>query len=376
MGLACYGDPAIARADLERFAPTIRGLRSYRWREWQLDQQVVDGRLHAHYREGAQLRLLIDRYGAANVAAAAQAILEDRVLTLIRNAVARLGSRRLIGTGGIFLNVKTSQRLLDEGIVDALFIPPGPGDEGLAAGYAFDAHVAATGTPPQPIESAYLGPSYDEAAIVAALARTPGIDCSRPADLPEAVADLLENRTVVGWFLGRMEFGPRALGARSVLADPRDPAMRDHINDKLKKRDWFMPFAPSVLEEWCDECFVNYHPSPYMNLAFSMRPPYDTTVPAIMHVDKTARPQAVSRETNPLYYDAIDAFRRRTGIPMVLNTSFNRHGLPIVCTPDDALNHLRWGCIDVLAIGPFIVRRDGPPIPFEEPRALKDSEID
>lgn len=138
-----------------------------------------------------------------------------------------------------------------------------------------------------------------------------------------------------------------------------------------------MPFAPSVLKEYADACFINYQDSPFMNLAFAMKPPYDTAVPAIMHIDQTARPHSVDRETNPLYHATIDAFRRRTGVPMVLNTSFNRHGLPIVCTPHDALEHLRWGCVDVLAIGPYLVRRAGDPIPFSGlGRAAADAEND
>lgn len=372
MGLACYGDPTVARVDLERFAPRVTGLTLRRWREWQLDQAVIDGQLIAHYRESAPLRILIERYGPANVAAAAQAILEDRVVNLIRKVVERTGRRRLVAGGGIFLNVKASKRLLDEGVVESLFIPPGPGDEGLAAGYAMLTYAERCAPRrPEPLRSAYLGPSYGEAEIVAELARTPDIRCERPACLSEATADLLTQGVVVGWFQGAMEFGPRALGARSVLADPRDPTMRDRINDRLKKRDWFMPFAPSVLEEHCADWFVNYHPSPYMNLAFAVRPPLAERIPAVVHVDGTSRPQAVARSVNPEYYATIDAFYRRTGVPMVLNTSFNRHGLPIVCTPRDALDHLLWGCIDALAIGPFLVVRTGPVRPYQKSDRLR-----
>jgi carbamoyltransferase len=220
--------------------------------------------------------------------------------------------------------------------------------------------------PPAHVKSAYLGPAFTDGEVLQELQRYDDISYRQLAldNVPLETAQLIVDGQVVGWFQGRMEWGPRALGNRSVLADPRDPRMRDRINDRLKKRDWFMPFAPSVLKEYCDECFINYHPSPYMNLAFDMRPPYDELVPAIMHVDKTARPQEVDRTVNAPYYDTIEAFRQLTGIPMVLNTSFNRHGLPIVCTPEDAVNHLRWGCIDMLAIGTFLVQRTGPIVPF------------
>ncbi len=370
MGLACYGDPECALADLEAYAPRVSGLGLRRYHEWRLDNAVVRNRLYAHYQESAGLRLLIHKHGEANVAAAAQALLERRVEALVRNAVAASGLRDLVGGGGIFLNVKASKALLDKRVVNSIYVAPGPGDEGLAAGYAFAAYASAH-RQPRPVTSPYLGPAYSDDEVAAALQSYADVACERPAALADATADLLTQGQVVGWFQGRMEYGPRALGARSVLADPRDPHMRDRINHLMKKRDWFMPFAPSVLAEACDECFENYCDSPYMNLAFAMRPPYDQLVPAIMHVDQTARPQAVHRATNPLYYAVIQAFQQRTGIPMVLNTSFNRHGLPIVCRPEEAIDHLRWGCIDWLAIGPYLVRRTGEPQPPPEPRRVQ-----
>lgn len=367
MGLACYGDPRPALGDLEQYAPAIRGLQSAKRGEWRIATDVIDDRLYSHYEEGATLRLLIDRYGEANVAAATQEILERRLVQLVRNAIAASGQRLLIGSGGVFLNVKASKVLIEQGVVDSIIVPPGPGDDGLPAGYALAAHAALVrDEPPRPLRSAYLGPCFTEQEIRDCLAGYADVLVERLGleALPEATADLLAQGQVVGWFQGRMEWGPRALGNRSVLADPRDPAMRDRINHRLKKRDWFMPFAPSVLREYCEECFSHYRDSPYMNLAFAAMPPYDTMVPAVVHVDNTARPQAVDRQTNPLYYDVIDAFRRRTGIPMVLNTSFNRHGLPIVCAPKDATAHLRWGCVDVLIIGPFVARRAAEPVDY------------
>jgi carbamoyltransferase len=374
MGLACYGDPEAAIEDLEEFAPKVEGLKTIRRKEWQLDTAVIENRLYGHYRESALIRLLIDKHGEANIAAAAQAILERELSRLVKNAVEATGCRDLIGGGGVFLNVKSSKVLIDEGIVDSICVPPGPGDEGLAAGYAMAAYVAHNDGSqfPAPIKSAYLGPSFTDQQILEALQNCDDVSYRKMEadELPTKTAQLIADGKVVGWFQGRMEWGPRALGNRSVLADPRDPEMRDRINERLKKRDWFMPFAPSVLKEYCDECFVNYHPSPYMNLAFSMRSPYDELVPAIMHVDETARPQAVDREINPLYYDTLEAFRKLTGIPMVLNTSFNRHGLAIVCTPKHAIEHLRWGCIDVLVIGSYLVERTGPIVPFSKEEVL------
>jgi carbamoyltransferase len=366
MGLACYGDPQVALEDLEPFAPKVVGLKTLKRKEWDLDSAVVGNQLYGHYRESSLLRLLIDEHGDANIASAAQAILERELTQLVHNAVAETEIRDLVGGGGVFLNVKASKVLLDENVVDSIYIPPGPGDVGLAGGYALAAYDHHNAQAPAPIKSAYLGPAFTEEEILQELRRHDDLSYEQLTleNVPLATAKLIAEGQVVGWFQGRMEWGPRALGNRSVLADPRDPQMRDRINEQLKKRDWFMPFAPSVLKEYCDECFVNYHPSPYMNLAFRVRPPYDELVPAVMHVDKTARPQEVDRDINPLYYDTIEAFRRLTEIPLVLNTSFNRHGLAIVCTPRDAVNHLRWGCIDVLVVGAFLVRRAGPVVPF------------
>jgi carbamoyltransferase len=357
MGLACYGDPQAALDDLLPFSPEVKGLQTTRRKEWGLETEVVQGRLYGHYQESAQIRLLIDKYGDANVAAAAQHILEKKLESLVENAIAHTGNRNLVGGGGVFLNIKASKVLLDNQIVDSIYVPPGPGDDGLAAGYALAAYAAHENKKPKALKNAYLGPAYQEEEVLEALKRSEGITYERLEDVPKTTAQLVADGQVVGWFQGRLEWGPRALGSRSVLADPRDPEMRDRINNLLKKRDWFMPFAPSILEEYCEECFINYQTSPYMNLAFEMKPPYDKLVPAITHVDNTARPQAVAKATNPLYHQTIDAFRQITGIPIVLNTSFNRHGLPIVATPKDAIEHLQWGSVDVLVIGPYLVKR-------------------
>ena len=363
MGLAGYGDPEAAYAALEQFAPRVVGLQLRKPHEWRVQSAIVDDQLHVHYEEAAALRLIVHRFGKANVAAAAQRLLEERICELVRNAVARTGLRHVVGGGGVFLNVKSSKALLDLKVVDSIQIAPGPGDDGIPAGNAFAAYAASTRSRPSPMKSPYLGPSYSDAQILAALGESAEIDYQRTDDIADATAALLCSGQVVGWFQGRMEWGPRALGSRSVLADPRDPNMRDRINRLMKKRDWFMPFAPSVLAECCDTCFVNYIDSPYMNLAFSMRPPYDHLVPAVTHIDNTARPQAVAATTNPLFYSLISAFHNRTGIPMILNTSFNKHGLPIVCAPREAIDHLLWGCVDWLVIGPYLVRRTGGPNP-------------
>ncbi len=358
MGLASYGDPDVALEELERYAPRVRGNTTIRNREWKLNTDVFHNRLYAHYEESASLRILINKYGDKNIAASAQRILELRMAELIGNIVKTTGQRNIVAGGGIFLNVKASKYLLDQKVIDSIFVPPGPGDDGLPAGYALAASVLFDPEhSPSKLISPYLGPSFNNDEILAELKRYDNINWRKLANVPKETAKLIESGKVVGWFQGQMEWGPRALGNRSVLADPRDNSMRDRINSLLKMRDWFMPFAPSVLEEACDKVFINYVSSPFMNLAFLVRDKYIDRIPAVIHVDHTARPQEVKKSVNPKYYAVIKEFEKITGIPLVLNTSFNKHGLPIVFQPSDAIEHLLMGCVDVLIIGDYLVKR-------------------
>jgi carbamoyltransferase len=361
MGLAGYGEAGVALAELARLAPVVAGLETSRRYEWKASGRLKDRMLHVRFKEAKAIVNLIERHGPENVAAAAQEILERRLIELIGNIVRVTGLRAMSAGGGVFLNVKASKRLLDEHVIDSLQVLPNPGDGGLSAGYALSGfHEHGRGGPRVPLKNAYLGPEFGDRAIAAALRGfTDRISFRCTPDVTRTAAKLIASGLVVGWFQGRMEWGPRALGARSVLADPRDRGVRDRINAQLKKREWFMPFAPSVLEPYCREWFLNYRSSPFMNLAFDVKPAMRDLVPAVVHVDGTARPQEVTRETHPLYHATIETFRQLTGIPMILNTSFNIHGLPIVCEPRDAIDHLIWGCVDVLVIGSFVAARPG-----------------
>jgi carbamoyltransferase len=184
------------------------------------------------------------------------------------------------------------------------------------------------------------------------------------AELAEATAGLIADGNVVGWFQGRMEFGPRALGARSILADPRDPKMRDTLNMKIKFREGFRPFAPSCTADQCAEWFDIDRDSPYMLLVAPVRED-KRVIPAVTHVDHSARIQTVTRQQNPLYYDLISAFERRTGVPVIINTSFNVRGEPIVCTPHDAYVCFMRTNMDHLALGHFLLDKKEQP-PFKE----------
>ena len=202
----------------------------------------------------------------------------------------------------------------------------------------------------------YLGPEYDDGEIERVL-RTYKLCYTRFDDPARATADLLATGKIVGWFQGRMEFGPRALGSRSILADPRDPEMNAKVNNAVKFREWWRPFAPSLLAEVAGDYLENASASPFMILTFPVKPEKRSTIPAVTHVDGSARPQTVDRAVSPLYWRLIDEFGKRTGVPVVMNTSFNLRGEPIVCTPTDAVRTFFSSGMDALVIGSYLVRK-------------------
>lgn len=202
---------------------------------------------------------------------------------------------------------------------------------------------------------AYTGPSYTDAEMEEAL-RKFGRAYTRPADIARECATFIADGKIVAWFQGRLEFGPRALGNRSILVDPRRAEMKDILNLKVKHREPFRPFAPAILEERCGEYFDSAHPSPFMLLVYNVRPEKRGVIPAVTHVDGTGRVQTVGRGQNPVYHRLIEEFGRITGVPVVLNTSFNDKGEPIVCTPGDALSFFVKSQIDYLAMGPFLAK--------------------
>jgi carbamoyltransferase len=302
-----------------------------------------------------------------DVARSLQVVLEEILLDKVRWLHERTGARDLCMAGGVALNVVANGRILREGPFERLFVQPAAGDSGACLGAAALAHVELTGGGPEPLRHAYLGPrwSADEVAGLLAATGLPSVDFrGREADLLEAVVDRLVRGSVVGWFHGAMEFGPRALGARSLLADPRDPGMRDRLNRLVKKREAFRPFAPSVLAAHAADCFELGHPSPFMLETCRVTSPLD--LPAITHVDGSARPQTVDPEIAPRYAALLEAFRRRTGCPILVNTSFNVRGEPIVRSPVDALLCLGNSGIDALVLEDFLIDRSMVPASWSE----------
>ena len=290
----------------------------------------------------------------ADLAASVQARLEEVLLELARWLHARTGRRRLALAGGVALNCVANSRLRREGPFEDVWIPPAAGDAGTALGAAL--HVArCLGDALVHVDTAALGRGWsaDELAAWLAGARLPH---ERPTSMADAVADVLAADGVVAWFQGRSEYGPRALGHRSLLADPRQAANVERLN-VVKGREQFRPVAPMVLLERAAEIFEGPVPSPYMLFTHRVRPAWRTRIPAVVHVDGSARVQTVDRADEPLLATLLDAFAARTGVPLVVNTSLNTAGRPMVDDPRDALECFGSAPIDALALGPFLLRR-------------------
>jgi carbamoyltransferase len=296
----------------------------------------------------------------ADLARAVQMVTEDVLLHVANHLHTLTRSRSLCIAGGVGLNSVANHRILADGRYDDLFIQPFAGDGGLAIGTALlAAHRAIPGGPPrEPMRSAFLGRIYSDEEILAAIGRHGELlRTSDHANVERRTAELLARGDVVGWFQGGAEWGPRALGNRSILADPRDLASKRALDARVKVREVFRPYAPAVLRENQNLYFELEHESPYMLLVAPVRSERAAEIPAVVHVDGTARIQTVDRESNPRFARLLDAFGTLTGVPMLLNTSFNLHGEPIVETPDDAILSFLRCRMDALVLGNIIVER-------------------
>ncbi len=292
-----------------------------------------------------------------NLAASAQRRLEEVAAHLVRSLHAETGFRNLCVAGGVGLNCSMNGALLGLECVDSIYIPPVPNDSGLALGAA--AEVASEeGLTVGPLDHASWGPEYDAEEVRRILERSK-VPFEEHPDVVDFAARAIADDRIVGWFQGRMEFGARALGNRSILADPRRDDMRDRINYFVKFREDFRPLAPSLLEERAPDFVVGAHPSPFMTITFGVQEDKRELVPAITHVDGTARPQTVTAEANPRYRRLIERFDELTGVPVVLNTSLNVRGDPIAMKPEDALGTFYSTGLDHLIIGDFVLSKGG-----------------
>ncbi|NLV43241.1 MAG: carbamoyltransferase [Candidatus Hydrogenedentes bacterium] len=384
MGLAPYGEPRFVDI-IKRELIDIRDDGSFR-----LNMRYFD------YCAGLRMtnRRFADLFGGPertaetkitqremDLASSIQVVTEEVMLKMARHVQRETGMKKLVLAGGVALNCVANGKVLRDSPFEDIWIQPCAGDGGNALGAALFAWHQLLGNPrtvtPRIQKASYLGPSYSDDEIQSFLdaRKIPYRKLSREK-LPEVVADLLSSEKVVGWHQGRMEYGPRALGARSILGDPRSRDMQTVLNLKIKFRESFRPFAPTVLAEHADECFdLRGAESPYMLLVADVRKDrlrdlseeekralgFDklrvprSDLPAITHVDNSARIQTVTREDHPLYHDMIEAFYKKTGCPVIINTSFNVRGEPIVCTPEEAYTCFMRTRMDYLCMGSFLL---------------------
>ena len=347
MGLAAYGTPRIPIAGLHitdnGYSIARRYNRSGFWREF-TDKRKPGDQIESVHKD---------------IAASTQHQLELAGVALAQGMHARTNIRKFCLAGGVALNCDMNAHIHDLDFVDEIYIQPASHDAGTALGAALE--VAARHGEPSGfrMDHAYWGPEYSARDIQSVLDEVK-IPYTQPADIARTTAELLRDGALVGWFQGRMELGPRALGARSILAHPGKPEMKDRVNAEVKHREGWRPFAPSILEEEVASVVENPCAAPFMLLTFMVRPQWRDRLAAATHVDGTMRIQSVSAQTNARYHQMISHFHRLTGIPAVLNTSFNDRGEPIVMSPRDALRTFFSTGLEHLAIGDFLVSKHGP----------------
>jgi carbamoyltransferase len=315
-----------------------------------LFSQLVEQRLGPPRTKGAPVE---DRH--QNLAASAQRQLENVMLSLVASFRKRTASRHLCLAGGVAMNCVLNQKLAETGDFDSVYVPPVAGDNGLALGAALLC-CAAEDRCPHPLGSAALGPEHSPDEMKKALQEVgaPYTEISNPAS---CAAEMLANGKIIGWFQGRMEYGARALGHRSILADPRISDMKDRVNAVVKFREGFRPFAPSIAEEAAAQFLLKARQAPFMTFTFDVRKDVASQIPAVTHVDGTARVQTVAQSIEPLYHSLLSEFRRRGGVPLVLNTSFNIKGQPIVENPNQAISTYYGSGLDALFMGPYLLAK-------------------
>ncbi|HEX8709489.1 MAG TPA: carbamoyltransferase C-terminal domain-containing protein [Pyrinomonadaceae bacterium] len=361
MGLAAYGKPEY----YDFFASRVLSVNGNH--DFHLNIRVLDHHLAKHYQFGEEIikalgpprqpdEDLTERHW--NIAASAQKVLEDTALHLVRGIHERTGEENLCMAGGVAFNSVMNGRIMTESPFKRYFVQPAAGDAGCSLGAALLVHHHLLKQPRKfRMEHAYYGPGFSSEQCAQAL-QAAGLRFETLPDeemLPR-LARMLADGAIFGWFQGRMEFGPRALGNRSFIADPRRADMRELLNMKVKLREWFRPLAPSMKEEVSEEIFGHPHHDPFMITVLHVAEEQRARFQAVVHVDGTARPQTVSRRTNPRYWQLINEFEKLTGVPMLLNTSFNIQE-PIVCRPEDAIKTFQGANFDGLVLENHLVLR-------------------
>jgi carbamoyltransferase len=292
-----------------------------------------------------------------HLARSAQDCCERAMLALLRRITKLTGSRKLCLAGGVALNCKANGELIRSGLIDEIYVQPAAGDDGVCIGAAYGVYQRlGQKIPSHTVGHTYLGTEHSNESIENVL-RAFKLSHRRVENPARVAAQLISQNHLIGWFQGRMEFGPRALGNRSILSDPRDVRNRDRVNEAVKFRETWRPFAPSVLEERGHVYFQDFRPSPYMILSFWATQEAKARIPAVVHVDGSCRVQSVTRDSNPLYYELLAEFEKLTGVAAVMNTSFNLKGDAIVESPSDAIQTFFTSGLDDLVIGSFLVTK-------------------
>lgn len=359
-GLAAYGNPDFNRLGLSDLIKY--DVRKHRF----ISKKIADHHKNLKSRS-KYFGNLFEKFPREDIAAATQAIFEVKIIEFIKDAFnvlkkKNISTKNICLAGGCFANVKANQKILELGLFDNIFIFPAMGDDGLSAGaalYTYHKYNKKSSVDSR-IDHIYLGGEFSATEIEHSLKRF-DLEYQYSKEIEKEVGLLLSQGKIIGRFNGKMEYGPRSLGNRSILGAPFDPQINDWLNKKLKRTE-FMPFAPSILHEFADDYLVNYkndHVAPdFMTITYDIKPGMKEKIPAVVHIDNTARPQIVRKETNESYHKIIHEFYRITGVPVVLNTSFNMHEEPIVYTPDDAIRGFLSGKIDYLAIGDYLVKNN------------------
>lgn len=360
MGLAPYGK--VHPGALDGFHPVFKSGELIKPHKYVNGGRWLDhSAYHYHFDDAYDLEKIAKRLGREDFSAEAQRVFQAQVNEIIPPWLKKLNTRHLCAAGGAFLNVKANQEIWYSGELDTQWIYPNPGDAGLAAGAALCVYYEHH--PKQKhhlLPDVYFGPEFSNAEIKRVLDER-GLEYGYTDNPSLAAAEHLADNKIVGWFQGRMESGPRALGNRSILMSPLREENKDIINRCVKYREAFRPFCPSMLYEKSGEYLVNSRDERFMVTSFAVRDEKRNKIPAVVHVDGTARPQMVKRESNARYYDLIKAFGDKTGEYVVLNTSFNVKGEPIVCTPREAIRCFFDTGLDVLILGNYKILKPRPP---------------
>jgi carbamoyltransferase len=366
-GLAAYGDYKKHEECFDNLTSVVNGKLEYKDRVNRsfinkIKNKVLNLIGRNFYMGHQELINRCDTLSNKDLSASIQNHLEKRIVEIIRFWKDKTGIGKIVLSGGIFANVKFNQLISEIEGVDGTYIFPCMGDGGNAYGAAIYTYFKKRDFDPikNKIQNVYLGPSFDNEYVFNMLKNNDKIEFYKSHNIPQETAQLISEGKIIGWFQGRMEYGPRALGNRSVLASPVDRDINKWLNERMKRTE-FMPFAPSCLNEKADEVFelsgeFLKFPAEFMTITFKMKQEWVERAPAVAHIDDTARPQLVTEESNPKYYRLLQEYYKITGLPLIINTSFNVHEEPIVCTPEEGLQPLLNSVIDVFVCEDYICK--------------------